>query len=160
MTTKITRDFIRHLADKNNRKIDTGHLLNYLVVVGLCFLDDKTNSIVAESSTIQRIEDMLSPIVAGNIALVFNDGTYVVLDTKPAANPDGKHFRGMKVSMDCNSDWRVDTTRRSKVLLTSNAVNFATSRFDIQALNEYSYDRYIAYTKIAQLDEKIGALRG
>lgn len=159
MTTKITHDFIKRLASKNNRDVDVAHFLHYLVVVGLCFTDDKTDALVAEDSTIQRIEDMLRPITPGNIALVFNDGMYVVIDVKPAAAPDGKHFRGMKVSLE-NGVWKIDTSTRSKVFEMRDVLNFAISKFDIQALNEYSYDRYIAYTKIAQLDEKIGALRG
>lgn len=160
MDTKITYDYIKRLATKNNREVDVKHFLHYLSVVGLCTADEKTGDLVAEDSIVQRIGDMLNPITTGNIALVFNDGMYVVLDVKPAANPDGKHFRGMRVSMDQNGSWKVDTTTRSKVFSIQNALNFATSQFDIQALNEYSYDRYIAYTKIAQLDEKIEAMRG
>lgn len=159
MTTEITHEFIKRLADKNNRDIDVDRFLHYLVVIGLCFTGDKSDVLVAEESTVRRIEDMLSPITVGNIVLVFNDGMYVVIDLG-TKHSDGKHFRGMKVSMDNQGAWRIDTAVRSNIFEMRNTLHFATSKFDVKALNEYSYDRYIAYIKIAQLNEQLGALRG
>ena len=160
MLTKIDYDYVNRVARKNRRLVDINYFLHYLTIVGLCHFDKAQNALCAEDSVVERIEKMLDPIAAGNIVLVFHEGMFVVIDIKPAANPDGNHFRGIKVALDEHGSWRIDTSSRSKVFSVSNTLNFATSKFDVPLLNQYSYDRYVAFNQVARLNDQLRELRG
>lgn len=160
MTTKITYEFIKQLADELHREVNIGYIIDYLTRVGLCYMDKDTSDLMAADSAVERIKSLLSPIAMGDIVLVFNKGTYVVIDTNPTAYPDGKHFRGIRVLLNAYGDWQIDVATRSEVFPTCEAICFATSKFDIKAVNEYCYDRYAAFNKIAELNDKLHALRG
>ena len=159
MCTSITsNEFRKKVASASGNKTDLVTL--YLKTVGAVSdgNDGKIN-LVTDIDIIDRSKKLVAKINDGDLAWVFNQGFVVVLDTHPRANNDGHHCRVIKVKMNEDGKYSIDSTERTVVVSDADLLRIRHTSFDLQAVNDLTQERYKLYIRLAELNEQIEAIR-
>lgn len=130
-------------------------VLEYITMAGFCSegeFDDYRSNLA------EKLDFLLGRIQIGDI-IYTQQGLFLVTDDKPQADPDKKHFRALKVKVDQAGHYTICSEQRSSIFRVEDAFRIKKSSFDMKRVEKCSYERYLAYKKISEINEELKNLR-
>lgn len=150
-------DFRQQIINLANNK-DHNTIFSYLRTTGMV-LTARSGVLNISEDCIDRVKYMVSPIENGDLVWNVNNGLLLVIDTRPAVNNDGHHFRALRVMTAPNGDLQIISDMRSEVVDDLDTFKLRATSFDIKTIDKLSYERYLAYCKINKINEQLSAMK-
>ena len=159
MCTNIAAaEFRRQVKDVAGSKANL--VMLYLKTVGA--LSEANNgkiNLVTNIDVVDRTKKLVMKIKDGDLAWVFDQGFVVVIDTHPRVDNDGHHCRVIKVKMNDDGVYSIDSSTRSNVVRDDTMLRIRSTNFDLRKLEELTYERYNLFARLAELNAQIEAIR-
>lgn len=158
MCRQIKASDFRNEVIKLARGKNHNTIFDYLRTAGL-ITNDRNGILSIDENCMDKVKFFTSEVQTGDITWNAMHGLLLIIDTRPAENNDGHHYRALKVKMTTDGEYQIIGEERSIVVNESETFRMKQSSFDIPAIDKLSYERYLAFTKIAKINAQLNDMK-
>lgn len=150
-------EFRTKVIELSNGK-DRNTIFEYLRTTGMV-VTGRNGTVTIDSKCLEKVKFFASTVEEGDVIWNKTHGMLLIVDKHPSTNNDGKHYRALKVEPCFDGSFKIIGSERSVVIDDAESFRVRHTSFDIQKIKELSNERYLAYTKIAQINNTLNEMK-
>lgn len=154
MCKQITAVDFRNSVIELAKNKDHNTIFDYLRTTGMV-INDRNGLLTIDDDCMNKVKFFTSKIEIGDAVWNAMCGIMLVVDTHPAVNNDGNHYRALFLSTDLDGHFKIDGSKRSAIITDALCFKIAHTSFDMKLVEKLSYERYLAYSRIAEINDQL-----
>lgn len=158
MCKQVKATEFRQNVIKLARGKDHNTIFEYLRTTGMV-MKDREGMITIEEDCLKKVDFLTSEVEVGDLVWNAMQGILLVVDKHPRANNDGHHFRSLRVTTDVEGNYQILCDERSLIIDDKETFRLRRTSFDMKLVEKLIYERYLAYSKIAEINTQLTSLK-